>query len=452
MCLEVINMNYVGKLKIKSSSEIKKTRVGIGFECYDRDLFTPEKCYDLAAATGAKPVRVQTGWARTETEKGVYDFAWLDDMVDNLIKRGMVPWFNVGYGNPLYMDDIKNSTAVGCVPTLYGDECLNAWIAYLKALTEHFKDRITHYEIWNEADLNHFWYPEKPSGKGLGELVHISSKAIKEVYPEAKIGTCLSGTKPEYFYNFLKNIEPCDLDFYCEHNYDRYPENSFRARRGIITRQLLRDLGFNHVEIWMGECGHASWHPVGHTQCKEGGGSEHRQAVWHLRRCFIDLLHGRKLTSIFMIVDLWEKPYEKAVEILKKPAAQGILNGITYIPKLTHKSLSNAAVVLSDENELIEPFAVIEGRSCSPDIFSSTVYFNHNGKPCMAYWLATPVEAEESHETCYIVPNPMKKLKEPVVVDMLTGEIYERAPGEHTPYPLREYPLIYCEKDTFEFE
>jgi hypothetical protein len=185
----------------------------------------------------------------------------------------------------------------------------------------------------------------------------------------------------------------------------------------------MDSLGFKNTKMWMGECGHASWHPVGHLQCKEGGGSEHRQAVWHLRRAFLDLKNSMALTSFFIIVDLWEKPYEKAVEVLSKPAAQGILNGITYTPKATHKALSNAAYVLSDKNEVIETFALIEGKRENPDIPPTTVCFEHNGKPCMAYWLGCPIEVEEIHDICYIVTNPMKKLKDPVVIDMLTGEV-----------------------------
>ncbi|MBQ9769636.1 MAG: beta-galactosidase, partial [Clostridia bacterium] len=76
-------MEIIGKLKTYRSDELKKTRIGIGFECVDRDLIKPEKCYDLFAETGAKLARCQTGWAKTERVKGVYDFAWLDDIVDN---------------------------------------------------------------------------------------------------------------------------------------------------------------------------------------------------------------------------------------------------------------------------------------------------------------------------------------------------------------------------------
>jgi sugar phosphate isomerase/epimerase len=78
-------MKKLGNLKTKQSSEIKESRIGIGFECLDRDLYKPEKCYDLFAKTGAKFARCQTGWAKVERIKGVYDWAWLDDVIDNLI-------------------------------------------------------------------------------------------------------------------------------------------------------------------------------------------------------------------------------------------------------------------------------------------------------------------------------------------------------------------------------
>ena len=106
-------MKSIGTLKIKKTEEIKQSRVSMGFECYDRDLFDPELCYDRVAESGAKFARCQTGWARTEKTPDVYDFSWLDAVVDNLLARGVTPWFDVGYGNPIYMPDAPNPTAVG---------------------------------------------------------------------------------------------------------------------------------------------------------------------------------------------------------------------------------------------------------------------------------------------------------------------------------------------------
>ena len=87
----------IGKVKTKKASEIKSSRIGIGFEKLDRDIFNPENAYDKLADIGVKWVRIQSGWARTEKEKGVYDFKWIDSVVDNLLDRGLIKWINLCY-------------------------------------------------------------------------------------------------------------------------------------------------------------------------------------------------------------------------------------------------------------------------------------------------------------------------------------------------------------------
>ena len=66
----------IGFLGHLASSEVGESYVSIGFEGLDRDLFKPERCYDPLAATGIKHARCQTGWAKCEREKGVYDFSF----------------------------------------------------------------------------------------------------------------------------------------------------------------------------------------------------------------------------------------------------------------------------------------------------------------------------------------------------------------------------------------
>ena len=439
-------MKSIGKLKIYDSKTIGKTRVGLGFECLDRELFEPEHCYDLAAMTGVKLVRLNSGWVRTEKVRGVYDFSWLDDIVDNLSARGMVPWFTVGYGNPIYMDDIMNETASGCVPLYYGDEVLEAWKNYLAALARHFKGRVTHFEIWNESDISVFWHPKKPSPEDYAKLISLSGKIIKAEHPDAKIGACTSQSRPDYIYRLLSNLKPEELDFYGPHNYDRFPERSIRAERIYMLIRMMKDMGFGKTDIWLGECGHASWHPEGHSQCKEGGGSEHRQAVWHLRRFFHDLADGLSYTSIFMVSDIRGKSYYQGKAEVKMPAAQGILDGVTYKPKKSHETLSYAATALSGDCITCDPIAMVEKLSDDQII---TVSYTRNGYPVMAYWLATPVESEAVEGRCMIVNYPLVKIDDPVLVDMFTGEVFEI--GESlADLPIREYPILYTDRKTFE--
>ena len=74
----------VDRILPKSSKDIIDSRLGLGMEKLDRDAFEPEKVYDKVAALGVKWIRLQSGWQKTEKEKGVYDFAWLDEQANSL--------------------------------------------------------------------------------------------------------------------------------------------------------------------------------------------------------------------------------------------------------------------------------------------------------------------------------------------------------------------------------
>ena len=125
-------LQKIGQVKRKSSLEVKESPIGIGFEKLDRDVFDPEKAYDKVAAIGVKWVRIQSGWARTEKEKGVYDFAWLDAIVENLLRRNLRPWICLCYGNPLYSDFAKKYFgAVGCPPIATSEE-REGWESYVR--------------------------------------------------------------------------------------------------------------------------------------------------------------------------------------------------------------------------------------------------------------------------------------------------------------------------------
>lgn len=83
---------------------VRSEFLGLGFEKLDRDLFDPAKAYPFLAGTGVSWIRLQSGWQRTERAKGVYDFAWLDAIVDSLLDLGLRPWMCLCYGNGLYDD------------------------------------------------------------------------------------------------------------------------------------------------------------------------------------------------------------------------------------------------------------------------------------------------------------------------------------------------------------
>ena len=141
----------IGQVKPKRSVDIKKSKIGIGFEKLDRYAFDPEKAYPFLAQTGVKWARIQSGWMRTEQEKGVYDFAWIDDIVNKLIAIGIEPWINLSYGNPLYTPwAAEFYGAVGC-PPIETEAERQGWHNYVAALTAHFAGRVRYYEVWNDS-------------------------------------------------------------------------------------------------------------------------------------------------------------------------------------------------------------------------------------------------------------------------------------------------------------
>ena len=131
-----------GKLKFKKSTEIKNSVFGVGLEKLDRNMYDPSRVYPELKNAGVKYARIQSGWARTESKKGEYDFKWLDDIVDNLIKNGIEPWMCLCYGNGLYNDRAKEHFyGVGC-PPINTEEEKRAWINYCKQVAARYKGKV----------------------------------------------------------------------------------------------------------------------------------------------------------------------------------------------------------------------------------------------------------------------------------------------------------------------
>ena len=206
-----------GKVRTYSSAEITHSRIGIGFEKLDRGMFDPEKAYDKVAATGAKWVRIQSGWARTEQEKGVYSFEWLDRIVDNLIRRGMRPWICLCYGNGLYDEEAaKIFGAVGHPPRT--EEQYRAWDRYIKAVVSRYRGKVQWYEVWNEPDGIWCW-KTGPNGTDYGRLVLRTAEAIRAADPDAKViggSQCLFGLA--WLHDVLETGAGKVMDAFSYHN------------------------------------------------------------------------------------------------------------------------------------------------------------------------------------------------------------------------------------------
>jgi len=445
----------LGRIPPRPSRAIQASPLSIGFETLDRRMFDPERTYGHLAELGVKWARVQTGWARCETVKGQFDFAWLDAIVDALLRIGIQPWFNVGYGNRLYTPEAPDETAGGGAP-LNSNEARQGWTRFVGALAAHFSKRVRHYEIWNEPTVDWFWRPGKPAPERYVGLVRQSAPEIRRRVPQAVIiGGALSGMPTEYLTRCLDAGMGELVDRISYHPYQVVPEKNY-AERIAAWRQLLARYKPS-LGLWQGECGCPS---------REGGigalaqfrWNETRQAKWLLRRVLCDLRLRLELTSYYNVVDQirysWKGGPDTGKSGKQSVAAYfGVLRGNDYTRKPSFHALQNLCALFDTQTvqrdlplEFHLPPAPGEPLAVEK-VYQAT--FVRRGCPVCAYWWPADVQTDFGLRPVDVTLAAKKlRLEQPVLVDLLTGEMRRIAgtcqAGRWTwsALPLADHPLL----------
>lgn len=449
-------MTPSGEWTPSGNGSVTSSRIGIGFETLDRFMFDPEATYPYLARLGVHWVRVQTGWCRCEKEKGVYDFRWLDQVVDRLRAMGMEILFSVTYGNPLYMSDATHPSAVGHVPIYYDDEVKAAWLAYVDRLSAHFSHRVRFWEIWNEPNIAQFWHPGSPNGADYAELVKVTVPPIKRNAPNAFIvGISTCGISPVFLEEALKAGVGEWIDACSFHPYQAVPEDNLQTMHDATVYLLKKYAPGRDIEIWQGENGCPSQQET-HEVFPVYNMDELIHAKWVARRVMIDLKVDFARTFYFHIVDLMDMPYRLSDGAPGKPLMMGLLHGKKYTPKQAYQVFRRICSLFDDQSKRIDLFACFyhtdseQPSQCGILGSPACVSFERNGFPILAYWLTEdPQQAIPDLEIDLGFWTGDLSLKSPVILDPLTGNYYpaenKRCPfkgGNKFRLPLADYPLI----------
>jgi hypothetical protein len=469
-------MKKIGKFKAKNSKEISKSKIGIGFECLDRKMWddSPE-AYRLVGELGVKHARVQTGWNRCEEVKGKYDFAWLDDIVNKLLEKGIQPWFNLGYGN-IHHTDAPEPDAVGWAP-IHSEESRNGWKNFVAALVKHFKGKVTHYEVWNEPDICCFWTPKSNPDEYM-DLLKLTVPVIKENDPESKIigGAMARGLRWSGFgvlEKYLKNGFAELIDIYSFHRYHVHPELN-RPSYFESLRKTFDAYGGEHIELWQAESGCPSQSST--TQALSNTPvNKDIQAKVLGRSILTDLSAGMDYTCYFHMSDF--KFYYRN-GFCDVPNHFGL---ITFDeppkPKPSYYMLQRLCSLFDNDTKLaprshidmdIDEMGKSKERySFQIDIINSKfTAFERNGKPLAAWWmpadLLPTVSGNKAYETKNInihIWTPDENIKNPVVIDPMTGDVFEPEISINeeglnikdciklSNVPLKDYPMIATDRD-----
>ncbi|MCC6522806.1 MAG: hypothetical protein IT373_09110 [Polyangiaceae bacterium] len=107
---------------------------------------------DVTRDAGLGWVRIDFNWLDAQPANGPPDFAVFDALVDAAKGRGLEVLAVVGYG-PAWASagDALGDGPMNDVPVD------GTYAAFVQASVAHFKDRVTHYELWNEPNLEVFF-------------------------------------------------------------------------------------------------------------------------------------------------------------------------------------------------------------------------------------------------------------------------------------------------------
>ncbi len=443
----------VGQLKTREAKDIKASTWSIGAETLDRDYTDYQSYKTYLGPLGAKRIRLQGGWSKCEKIKGQYDWAWLDAVIPDAASRGVAPWVELSYGNPIYEGGGEAKLA-GHIPT--SPEALAAWDNWVRAMVTRYKAQVPEWEIWNEPDLN-----KQHTGAEIGGFYIRTARVVKSVQPNARLIALgmASITKLDFtrdFFETLKQANALDLvDILTYHGYRHNPDDSYPH----IER--LRQLVWSYkpgVVFMQGENGapsQAKGTTVGAMTDQDW--SELTQAKWDLRRMLGD--HGRGIaTNLFTISDIHYAAGDHMVGINSKGLLQTNPDKTIKRPKLSYKAAQHVFSLFDDQ---LETLGRRSGTGVKPTVNQETVNafaYRHKtyGGSLVTLWSkeARPAEEYTPKLTTVTVEG---QFKQPVLMDLITGTVWAIPDGNwkktgkvhtFTNVPVPDYPVLIADKAT----
>lgn len=443
-----IPFKRTGTIKPRNVNEINSSNWTLGCEVLDRDYTNYDSYKEYLPELGIKKIRLQGGWAKTEKQKGVYDFAWLDHIIDDAISRGLKIWLQTSYGNPIY-EGGGGLDLGGGFPV--SEEALKAWDRWVTALVNRYKDRVNEWEMWNE--------PDSQGAEAIAEQNIRTAEIIKKIQPEAEIGglAMASGTNTKLLDGYLKyHAERGKLNLYkwiVYHGYSMNPDERYKSVAEL--KKVLANYS-STLMLRQGENGAPSGYCPAYALSKYDW-TEIAQAKWDTRRMLGDL--GRDIeSSVFCIIDMYyRRGGQNTLNIKGLIQSDSTLRAIR--PKTAFYSVQNVASVFDDRIERIKDFNFTVNTQESISVFG---YRNINtGMQLVAIWLdgAIPNNNFDTQNINITVENG--NFKKPVWVDIFSGRIY-KIPKENwtrsgntftfTNIPVYDSPVLISDKSNIKFQ
>lgn len=225
---------------------------------------------DLVQESGATWIRVDANWDLLQPRAGGFAFEVLDSRVAAARARGLSIYATLAY-TPGWVPRVDRPRDDGY---LGNDEPAGSgeWVAFVEAAVRHYRGMgITHFGIWNEPNLEHFW--EGDLDAYIDKILAPGAAAVRRVCGDCRVlGPDLAHTGPvdEALAHILARAAG-SFDILAHHLYNDWPENGHTAidgdsflqalemRRAAFLRESMREVLDRYGwtgEVWITETGY----------------------------------------------------------------------------------------------------------------------------------------------------------------------------------------------------
>jgi polysaccharide biosynthesis protein PslG len=448
-------MPAIGYIRKKEAGGIDKSPWGIQYLLSSEgNPYPHDHLVKYMGAAGCKWTRITPSWRRIEAEPGRYDWGELEQVVEGVQSRGVNVFLGTGCSpHPAYHDFPQGYI----YPPTDDPEALDAFCRYAAELVRHFRDRVRHFQIWNEPNIALFWRPE-PDAKAYALMVRRVSAAMREVDPDIKIlaGVMAGVTEErrEWAREFLSEPgTPEAFDIFDYHAYNPSPDATLEDV--LAVKELVHEFA-PEMPIWQGECGCPSSGDTIHFRGDAPWGYN-VQSKWLLRRLLTDRLAGAEVSIYFLMNEFFGNLLPGSPDLRTGYNTKGLVQHTTWQVKPAYYTFQNLAACIDStwkqvdepvEIEVVDP-GVFYGIGPHEDRFPCVIRslaLQREDVPMLAYWI--PWRPQEIVQPATVdVKWEGVEWDEPVVVDLMTGEVTaaERV-DKALRVPMSDCPMLLAER------
>ncbi|MFI7287870.1 hypothetical protein ACIBRY_14650 [Streptomyces anulatus] len=433
----------LGTVAPRSAAQVGTSKLLVGAETLDRDYTNYQAYAPYLGRLGATGVRLQGGWAKTEKTKGVYDWRWLDAIVDDATSRGVKPWLQLSYGNGIYLGG-GGSGLGGQIPT--STEALAAWDAWVTAMVKRYENRVTEWEIWNEPNL-----AGVPAATYADFYARTAARVRAEQADSVIFGPGEAGIDVPYTKDFLVRLSgqgKADLlDGISYHPYNPNPDDVWTYQQVDRIRDLI-DQYVPGAVLRQGENGAPS-RPGSFGALGDLDWTELSQTKWFLRRLVHDL--GQDIsTSAFSIADL-----HYPSKINSKGLLQTNTDKTIRYAKPSYYAVQTLASVVDSTVKALPDYAFTTDSATALTVQGFAK--RDTGRQIVGVWNGTATPGEGTTRTPTRLTLPGGDFTDPVYVDVRTGAVFDIpaadwsvAGSTHTfrNVPVYDSPVLIADRST----